>query len=164
MIIKTHTIETLKKYNGEKQLFFDESKNKIIQKYDITNQSDCSKIYPILRTALEVASDIPFTKGHTSKKVAKSLILISAGAYPSKNSHTGFESFDGLPCKTFTQVESHLKRTKEEISLLVMPHLINVYKASIKFLSKRKQSDFEDELILSLAEMCKKVENITNKR
>nr|DAL05359.1 MAG TPA: hypothetical protein [Caudoviricetes sp.] len=153
-----HTKETLEKYDSEKQLFFDEAKGKIIKSCDIESYEDVSKVFPILRTSFEVGNDIPFEQAHVNPAIAVSLRAICAGAFPSKTSITGFQSFDGLPCKTPTQVSSHLKRTQDEIATRTIQPLIGIYEAAIKFLSGCNEKDFENPDILNLGKACQAFE------
>ena len=155
---KVHTIESLATYNSEKQLFFDAEIGKIIKAINIYGRYDVSRIYPILRTAFEVGSEIPFEQGHTNKEVAKSLRAICAGAFPSSTSITGFQSFDGLPCSTPTQVSTYLKRTQDEIATRTIKPLIGIYDEAIKFLAVCTEQDFENPLILNLANACRAFE------
>lgn len=153
-----HTKETLSKYDSEKQLFFDEAKGKIIKSYDIEEYEDVSKIYPILRTAFEVGNDIPFEQAHVNPAIAISLRAICAGAFPSSTSKTGFQSFDGLPCSTPTQVASYLKKTRDEIATRTIKPLIGIYDEAIKLLAVCTEQDFENPLILNLANACQAFE------
>lgn len=153
-----HTKETLAKYDSEKQLFFDESKGKIIKGYDIEAYEDFRNVFPILRTSFEVGNEIPFEQAHVNPVIAKSLRAICAGAFPSKTSVTGFQSFDGLPCKTPTQVSTHLKRMQDEIATRTIQPLIGIYEEAIKFLAVCTELDFENPLILNLANACRAFE------
>lgn len=153
-----HTKNTLSKYNSEKQLFFDESNGKIIKLYDLETYDDVSSVYPILRTAFEVGPEIPFDQGFVDESVRISLRSICAGAFPNGNNVTGFQSFDGLPCKTPTQVSSYLKKTRDEIATRAIKPLIGIYDEAIKFLSVCTEQDFKNPLILNLANACRAFE------
>lgn len=156
-----HTKESLKNFSNDKQLFFDEPRGKIIKAYDLDSYEDVSQVYPILRTAIEVGGDIPFEKGHTNPVVARSLWAVCAGAFPSKTSITGFQTFDGLPCKTPTQVQIHLKRMHEELSNQAIPKLITVYDALMKVIPKLDPQLFEtDEDYKNLALACQAFEGV----
>lgn len=153
-----HTKETLAKYDSEKQLFFDEAKGKIIKTCDIEKYDEVSSVYPILRTAFEVGPEIPFDQGFVDESVRISLRSICAGAFPNGNNVTGFQSFDGLPCKTPTQVSSYLKKTRDEIAAKTIGPLIRIYDEAIKFLSVCTEQEFKNPLILNLANACRALE------
>lgn len=154
-----HTKETLEKYaKNEKQLFFCEDDGKLFKGYNLNDYSDDANIYPVLRTAFEVGQDIPFEKGHTSQEIARSLWAICAGAYPSKTSITGFESFDKLPCKTPTQVEVYIKRVRDELAMKTTGPLIKVYNECMAFLQHCSEDDFKNEFIVNMANACREVE------
>lgn len=155
---KVHTIQSLETYNSDKQLFFDEERGRVIKSISIHGIDDVSRIYPILRTEIEVGNEIPFKQGHTNKEVAKSLRAICAGAFPSKESVTGFASFDGLPCKTPTQVSVYLKGMRDDIAARTIQPLTGIYQAAIKFLAGCDEKDFENEDILNLGKACQKFE------
>ena len=158
-----HTKETLHKFTkNDKQLFICEDNGKIIKSYDINDYDDNATIYPILRTALEVGKDIPFEQGRVNPVVANSLYAICAGAFARKKSTTGYITFDGLPCKTPTQVKNQLKQIQEELSLKSTGPLIRIYEEARKFLSQCSEKDFENLYIIKIAESCREFEEVVD--
>lgn len=156
-----HTKESLAKYANDKQMFFCEDDGKLLRSHDLKDYPDNATIYPVLRTALEIGRDIPFEQAHVNPAIAKSLWAICAGAFPRSDSPTGYMSFDGLPCKTPTQIEQYLKRFREQLSMKTTGPLIRVYEACLKFLQQCDEEDFKKQSIMDMANACRELEEVS---
>jgi len=154
-----HTLKTLSKFKNEKQLFYCEPQKRLLNKDEFEEEFGLGNtpIYPVLRSELEVTTDINFKAAHGDALVAKSLWGICAGAFHSESSPTGYQSFDGLACVTPALVEKELKSYRENLQkalIKCIPQLFSVYEATRQHLSTLSEKQFNNDTVLSMVSTC----------